>query len=110
MNIELVEFTIDYKLNKFLKLNINPISFQQTKYNIYYYNLYYFFEFFFQFILITKKRKENILNQYKFNQYNPCIEDLFLPLYDSNTYYPFFNSCSKYNKFKNYIYSNEGHI
>ena len=55
MNIELTEFTFDFKLNKLLKLNLNPISFQQTKLNIYYYNLYYYFEYFFNLSLLLDK-------------------------------------------------------
>jgi hypothetical protein len=31
MNIELTEFTFDFKLNKLLKLNLNPISFQKER-------------------------------------------------------------------------------
>ena len=106
MNIELTEFTFDYKLNKLLKLNFNPILFQQTKLNIYYYNLYYYFEYFFQFVLIARQRRENILNQYRSSYYIPSIDDLFSPLSDSNTHYSFIYIGNTYNKFKNYIYNN----
>jgi len=106
MNIELTEFTFDYKLNKLLKLNLNPISFQQTKLNIYYYNLYYYFEYFFQFVLIARQRRENILNQYKSTSYIPYIGDLYCPFSDSKTHYSFIYIGNTYNKFKNYIYNN----
>jgi hypothetical protein len=106
MNIELTEFTFDFKLNKLLKLNLNPISFQQTKLNIYYYNLYYYFEYFFQFVLIARQRRENILNQFISSYYIPSIDDLFSPFYDSNTHYSFIYIGNTYNKFKNFIYNN----
>jgi hypothetical protein len=108
MNIELTEFTFHYKLNKLLKLNINPISFQQTKLNIYYYNLYYYFEYFFQFVLISRQRRENILNQYISSYYIPSIDDLFSPFFDSNTHYSFIHIGNTYNQLKKIIYNNEG--
>ena len=107
MNIELTEFTFEYKLNKLSKLNFNPIHISQTKINIYYNNLFYYFEYLYQFILISNMRKENIVQKYKNSSYIPCYNDLQCCTIDPPSFFLLRKSAKIFCKFKRYLLLNK---
>ena len=105
MNIELTEFTFDYKLNKILQSNINPIIYSDISNNMYYCKLYYYFEYLFEFIELCQLRKQILLNKYY--SIDLCFNDLLSPYLDPNSYYKFFHCAKKFNTIKLFIYNNE---
>ena len=106
MDIELVEFTFDFKLKQILKSNLNPINYLDISNNIYYCNLFYYFEYLFEFHEICILRRKIILNTYHKSYNIIYLNDLFSPLYDRHSYYKFIHCAKKFNKIKNVIYNN----
>ncbi len=107
MNIELIEFTFDFKLNKILKSNINPIVYSNISNNIYYCKLYYYFKYLFEFVEICQFRKQILLHKYQNHSLDLCVYDLLSPYLDPNSYYEFFICAKKFNEIKYFIYKNK---
>ena len=105
-NIELTEFTFDFKLNQILKSNINPIIYSDISNNIYYCKLYYYFEYLFEFIDICQLRKEILLHKYQNHSFDLYFNDMFSPFLDPHSYNRFIHCAIKFNTTKFFIYNN----
>jgi len=107
MNIELTEFTFDYKLNKILQSNINPIIYSDISNNMYYCKLYYYFEYLFEFFDICQLRKQILLYKYQNHSLDLYLNDMLSPFLDPHSYNKFIICAKKYNTIKLFIYNNE---
>ena len=106
ISIELTEFTFDFKLNKILKSNINPIIYTDISSNFFYNKLYYYFEYLYEFFDICQLRKQILLHKYQNHSLDLYFNDMLCPYLDPNSYYKFINCAKKFNNIKYFIYNN----
>lgn len=106
INIELTEFTFDFKLNKILKSNINPIIYSDISNNVFIYNLYLYFEYLYEFIEICQLRKQILLDIYQNHSFDLYFNDMLSPFLDPPSYNNFILCAKKYNQIKYFIYNN----
>ena len=104
MNIEMVSFTFEKKLDMILKYKINPVIYSNQN-NSLYQNLYFYFESLFEFIKAANIRQQRIIEHSNNNNYIPIMSDLFLPIIDNISYNSFIQCAHHYNNYRIRIYS-----
>ena len=105
MNIEMVSFSFEKKLDMILKYKINPVIYSNQN-NTLYQDLYFYFEYLFEFTKIANIRQRKIIEHCN-NNYIPTIYDLFLPIIDNISYNSFIQCAHQYNNYRMRIYSNK---